>query len=451
MVAQNKTLPDGWRWITLSGLVSDPKKDIVDGPFGSNLKASEYVDAGIPIIRLQNIDRNLFLNKKIQFVTPEKAEQLKRHTFQKGDIVITKLGEPLGKACVVPNDFEYGVIVADVVRARINESVINKQYLVLAINSQPIIEQLQPLVKGSTRPRVNLGSIRNLFPPLPEQERIVERIESLFTQLDAGVAGLKRAKAALKRYKASVLKAACEGRLVQQDPNDEPAEEVLKRILAERGEKFTPPDGELGELPKGWCWARVGDLSKVGTGATPLRNQPKYWDNATVPWVTSSALNELFVKSADKFITETALIETNVKVFPAGSLLVAMYGEGRTRGKVSELLIDATTNQACAALIFEGLFAECKPYVKLFFQKNYEDIRRLSSGNVQPNLNLSIIKNTRIPLPPLTEQNRIVAEVERRLSVVQELEQAIEANLKRAGRLRQAILKRAFEGRLVRQ
>jgi type I restriction enzyme S subunit len=80
----------------------------------------------------------------------------------------------------------------------------------------------------------------------------VARIESLFTQLDAGVAALKRARAALKRYKASVLKAACEGRLVPQDPNDEPAEEVLRRIMAERGEKFTPPEGELAELPGVW-------------------------------------------------------------------------------------------------------------------------------------------------------------------------------------------------------
>ncbi len=127
-----------------------------------------------------------------------------------------------------------------------------------------------------------------------------------------------------------------------------------------------------------------------------------------------------------------------------------MYGEGKTRGKVSELRIDAATNQACAILVFESA-ANVKPFVKIFLQKNYDDIRRLSSGGVQPNLNLSIVKQTQVPLPPLPEQHRIVAEVERRLSVVAALEAMVTANLARASRLRQAVLKRAFEGRLVGQ
>jgi len=162
-------------------------------------------------------------------------------------------------------------------------------------------------------------------------------------------------------------------------------------------------------------------------------------------------LNALFVGSADEFITELALAETNVKFFPTGTLLVAMYGEGKTRGKVSELKIDAATNQACAALLFDDLSSGCKPYIKIFFQKNYDDIRRLSSGGVQPNLNLSIIRGTAVPLPPLAEQHRIVAEVERLLSVVAALEGTVSAALARARRLRQAVLKQAFEGRLVEQ
>ena len=100
----------------------------------------------------------------------------------------------------------------------------------------------------------------------------MERIESLFTQLDAGVTALKRARAALKRYKASVLKAACEGRLVAQDPNDEPAEELLRRILAERAEKYAPPNGELAKLPEGWCWASEQQIAETIGGITKGRN-----------------------------------------------------------------------------------------------------------------------------------------------------------------------------------
>lgn len=99
-------LPKGWQNASFSDLFLDPISDIVDGPFGSNLRASEYQDQGVPLIRLQNIDRNRFIEKSIQFITPDKAEKLKRHSYEVGDIVITKLGDPLGKACIIPDSFK---------------------------------------------------------------------------------------------------------------------------------------------------------------------------------------------------------------------------------------------------------------------------------------------------------------------------------------------------------
>jgi len=359
--------------------------------------------------------------------------------------------------------------------------------------------------------------------PLPEQRRIVAEIETQFTRLDAGVAALERAQANLKRYRASVLKAACEGRLVpteaalarEQGRDYEPADELLARILAERRARWEeerwayeieraqkkaaqaerkaaglpyyirdlpeeswidrspeeyepylpksdkwkkkydepqPPDTEgLPALPEGWVWVTVQQLAEVQTGATPLRSNEVYYEGGRIPWVKSGAVNQPFIDESEEFITQLALEETSVKMLPKGSLLIAMYGEGRTRGKVSELRIEATTNQACAGLIFEGIASICRSFVKVFLQKNYAEIRRESSGGVQPNLNLTKIRTTVLPLPPLAEQHRIVAEVERRLSVVDALERAVETNLTRAERLRQAILKKAFEGRLVDQ
>ncbi len=328
--------------------------------------------------------------------------------------------------------------------------------------------------RATTVPSVRSSDIQEIdfpLPPLAEQQRIVAKIEALFTQLDAGAAALKRIQAGLKRYKASVLKTACEGRLVPQDPADGSAQDLLVQIAAERRAKWeaelrakgkdpkkekyvepaAPDTSELPDLPQGWVWATVEQLATAGTGATPLRGQTKYWQGGTIPWITSGALNDLYVEKADEFITFKALAETNTKLFPIGTLLIAMYGEGKTRGKVSELRIEAATNQACAALVFDMTALLSKPYLKLYFQKNYEDIRKQASGGVQPNLNLSIIRQTAIPLPPLPEQHRIVAEVERRLAAAKALETAVEQSLARAGRLRQMILQRAFEGRLVPQ
>ena len=160
------SFPEEWQIVTGSEFVVDPKSDIVDGPFGSNLKASEYTYSGIPIARIQNVKRFNFVDKNIRFVTTEKAEELHRHTFVRGDILITKLGDPLGLACEVPESFDYGIIVADLVRLRPNLKVCAKPYLIYLLNSDVVIKQIETHVKGTTRPRINLGVIRNLSLPL---------------------------------------------------------------------------------------------------------------------------------------------------------------------------------------------------------------------------------------------------------------------------------------------
>ncbi|MBI5285323.1 MAG: restriction endonuclease subunit S [Chloroflexi bacterium] len=289
--------------------------------------------------------------------------------------------------------------------------------------------------------------------PLPEQRRIVAEIEKQFTRLDAAVAGLERVRANLRRYRAAVLDAACSGRLVPTEAELAQAEgreyesgEALLERIGDRRAPVVP----FRSTVEGWSTVAAGDLLRVETGATPLRSRAAYY-GGDVPWVTSGALNRPFIDHAEECITELALKESNAKVFPAGTLLVAMYGEGKTRGKTSELRIPAATNQACAALLFGPTTLELRPYVKLFLQEHYNDLRGTSSGGVQPNLNLSLIRSIQLPVPPLAEQHRIVAEVERRLSFVEKLEAVVDDAQKRAAALRQSILKRAFEGKLVPQ
>ena len=298
-------------------------------------------------------------------------------------------------------------------------------------------------------------------------------IEKQFTRLDASVAALKRVQANLKRYRASVLKAACEGKLVpteaglaQSEGRDyEAADRLLERILSERRarwdsqekrrgkykEPVAPDTTDLPKLPEGWGWCSVGQLASVGTGSTPLTSKPQFYQGGTVPWTTSAALNSPYVTTPNGFVTVQAARECNLSIYLPHTLLVAMYGEGRTRGKCSELLIRSTINQAIAAITMEDSASHCRQYTKLFLTRNYEETRRLSSGGVQPNLNLGLVRQLAVPLPPIAEQRRIVAEVDRRLSVIQQAESAVEANLARAERLRQSILKQAFSGKLVPQ
>jgi type I restriction enzyme S subunit len=297
-VSERVDLPLGWLELEFGELFSLPGDDIVDGPFGSNLKATEYVSMGIPIVRLQNIDRNRFVAKNIQFVTNEKAEELARHTFVPGDILITKLGDPLGKACLAPPNIEKGVLVADVVRARITHQWVDRRFLCYQVNSDNIAEQFKDQTKGTTRPRVNLTKIRALkarLCPLPEQTRIVAKLEELLSDLDVGTAELKAAQKKLQQYRQSLLKAAVEGALTAswreaQRAGNTPLEtgaELLERILSERRARWE--EKQLAKFkeqdktpPKDWQQKYPEPVAPDTTGL-PTLPEGWVWENWTYP------------------------------------------------------------------------------------------------------------------------------------------------------------------------
>jgi type I restriction enzyme S subunit len=320
------------------------------------------------------------------------------------------------------------------------------------------------LLRADERPgRINTEQLLGLpvaVLPIEQQREIVAELEKQFARLDEAVANLQRVKVNLKRYKASVLKDAVEDRLVpteaelarREGRTFETGEQLLQRILEERRStwtgpgKFRTPDApalDSSELPEGWTWSSIAQLAEVGTGATPNRSKAEYWTDGDVLWVTSGVANGDYVDKPSEFVTQRALAETNLTLYLAGTLLVAMYGEGKTRGKCAELRIPATTNQALTALQVSD---QVRAYVRYFLELNYEEMRKAASGGVQPNLNLSLVRAVAVPLPPLAVQVRIVAEVDRSLSLVRGVEAEVDANLGRAQSLRQATLAYAFRG-----
>lgn len=173
-------IPASWDLKLLRETVENDS-DIVAGPFGSNLKVSDYRSEGVPIIRLQNIERYRFVEKDIKYTSAQKAEELKYHSYEPGDIVLAKLGDPIGKTCLIPLNMESGLIVADVVRIRTSPQA-NNNFIMYALNSSAVLYQLKKETIGSTRPRVNISQIRNIqipLPPLLEQEKIAEILSTI--------------------------------------------------------------------------------------------------------------------------------------------------------------------------------------------------------------------------------------------------------------------------------
>ena len=271
----------------------------------------------------------------------------------------------------------------------------------------------------------------------------------------------------VKQLRQSFLREAMQGKLTADFRSAHPeliegensTQALLEKIKAEK--KQLIKDGKLKkekelspvgadevpfEIPEGWVWCRLGEISNIGTGATPLTSNPEYYKNGNIPWITSSATNELFVHEPEQYITEKALKETNCKIYPIGTLVVAMYGQGKTRGQITELKFDSATNQACATItLFYNEF-HLRKYVKLYFQNIYYEIRELAQGGAQPNLNMSKIRNTLIPVPPLSEQQAIVSKLDELMRTCDELEASIRTSQQQNEMLLREVLREALEG-----
>lgn len=422
---------------------------------------SSEQDGYVPVLRATNIQAaRLVLDSELVFI-PE-ANVSATQKLRAGDIVVaTSSGSKhlVGKSALLGHDWggSFGAFCAAI---RPAESV-DPRYLASFLQSPSYWKQIGEKSMGVNINNLRRGDIESVQLPLPdldEQRRIVAEIDKQFSRLDEAVANLQRVKANLKRYKAAVLKSAVEGRLVETEASIarregrgyETSKQLLQRVLEERHKQWSgrgkyklpqaPVDTDA-DLPEGWVWASIDQLAEVGTGATPSRSNPAFWTGGDIPWVSSSVVNADQVTEATEFVSEQALAETNLTLYAPGTLLLAMYGEGKTRGKCTELRLHATTNQALAAL---QASADVRSYLRHFLDHNYEEMRKVASGGVQPNLNLSLVRSVYVPLPPAAEQVRISAEIDLQLTTLRGVEAEVDDNLKRAEALRQATLGNAF-------
>ena len=284
-----------------------------------------------------------------------------------------------------------------------------------------------------------------------------------------------------EQLKASILQRAMEGKLVPQDPNDEPASELLKRIKEEkeklisegkvkrdkketeffRGDDGKPyeklADGTIQEvdvpyeIPESWEWVKLGDIGLWGAGATPSKSNIKYYEPQSIPWLLTGDLNDGYITNIPNKISELALEKTSVKLNPKGTVLIAMYGA--TIGKLGILTFPATTNQACCAC--NTLFEADKLFLFYFLMSERKKFTSRAEGGAQPNISKEKIVNTLFPLPPLAEQKRIVEQIEKALAKVDDYAESYNRLQKLdkefPDKLKKSILQYAMQGKLVAQ
>ena len=284
-----------------------------------------------------------------------------------------------------------------------------------------------------------------------------------------------------QQLKNSILQMAVQGKLVPQDPNDEPASALLERIRKEKEQLIKEgkikkeknpsrifrgadnlPYEQIGknepvciadevpfEIPDNWEWVRLGSIGDWGSGATPSRSVPEYYDG-DIPWLKTGDLNDGYIDYIPESISNLALEKTSVRLNPTGSVLIAMYGA--TIGKVGILTFPATTNQACCACLPIKIYNE---YLFYFLMSQKVAFVKQGEGGAQPNISKEKIIATLMPLPSLAEQYRIVAKIKELLPPIERYgETYLEVNSLNASfpnLLKKSILQQAVQGKLVPQ
>ena len=350
-------------------------------------------------------------------------------------------------------------------------------------------QEINTRAKGSGTPHVDPDLLWNYAFPIPPnletQQAIVNKIESLFDEIDEGIGRLKTAAQQIQQYRQSLLKNAFNGELTKEwrskHADTLPSEnELLAQIQTTReqhhaqqladwqtavsqweqngkeGKKPSKPkaptqavkfEENVADLPRGWLESSLGDTTDVFVGSTPSRKNNEYWDG-DISWVSSGEVNFSNILETKEKITNLGLSNSSTNIHPIGTVMLAMIGEGKTRGQAGILKIEACHNQNTAAIRVNKKYL-LSEYLYYFFMFNYEQTRRIGSGNNQKALNKTIIENMLFPICSLTEQTQIVAILESKLTACDQLAAELAKQLKQAELLKQAVLKAAFSGSLL--
>ncbi len=408
-------LPKGWVETNLG--------EVVKWGSGGTPKTSEqsYYGGKIPWIKTGDLN-NRIIEKSKDFITELGLKNSSAKIFPKGSIAIAMYGATIGKTAV------FGIDAATNQACAVGQPFKGVSNIFLHYYLKSEKQNFIDKGKGGAQPNISQTVIKKHsfpLPPLAEQQRIVGKLDKLFERMEAVKKRLELIPKLMKAFRQSVLTRAVTGKLTEE--------------------------WRAGKELEEWEKTNIGKLFSVKTGATPKRGVKEFYENGTIPWLKSGQARNELIFEAKEFITEKAVKETNAKVYPKETLLIAMYGEGKTRGQVGWMKIEAASNQAVAALVNEEMNITTRSFVFYFCLSQYQEIRSLAKGGNQPNLNLSKIKNWAISIPSLTEQQEIVRRVERLFGMADAIEEQYAALAAKVADLPQAILAKAFRGELVEQ
>ena len=391
-------VPNNWIWTTIGGLCSKIGS-------GSTPKGSNYSSEGLLFFRSQNVYNDGIVLDDIKYISDEVHQSMIGTEVLPNDLLLNITGGSLGRCAIVPNEINKGNVSQHVCILR--PITISSNYFHALILSTFFSKSMK--ITGSGReglPKYNLEQMMFPLPPLAEQKRIVSEIERWFSLIDIIEKDKQDLHTIIKQAKSKILDLAIHGKLVPQDPNEEPASELLKRINSKT--EITCDNAHYTNLPAGWAMCKLSDLCKIENGFAFSSDDYK---SHGIPLVRISNITHNTIDITDCAYIE-GITDDKFKV-SKGDLLIAM--SGATTGKMGVYPFDETAylNQRVGNIKILNKSSLYPNYRNTYMQSKVDEILKIAYGGAQPNISASIIGNFDFPLPPYKEQIRIVETVQR--------------------------------------
>ncbi|MBL7951772.1 MAG: restriction endonuclease subunit S [Flavobacteriales bacterium] len=448
-------LPKGWELTTIDAVCGKVEKT---DPTQRPSEEFKYIDiGGIDNQALRIVDTKAYLGKD----APSRARQVvKAH-----DVVVSTVRTYLKNIALVPEELDGEVCSTGFCVLRGGNEWMGK-YLYYFIQSDAVLKEIGKQQRGTSYPAVRDSDIKAQFiplAPLPEQRRIVSAIETQLGRLDAAVARLHAAKAKLKRYKQAVLKAAFSGDMTEAwraKAKVTPVDKMLARIETPprpsryKSRSMDVVDGDYAlaigaperQGPTGWKWLPLVDIARLESGHTPSKRHPEYWDG-DVPWIELRDARDRHgatIHTTTYHTNQLGLDNSAARLLPAGTVCLSRTA---SVGYVVKMGVPMCTSQDFVNWVCTE--AIDPDWLKLLFVAEHDAIWRFGKGTTHTTVYFPEVVSFHVLLPPIEEQREIVRLVADALTTTEEIEATLDAQLLKSTRLRQAVLKRAFEGRLV--
>ena len=405
-------MPEGWEWTTINDICSKIGS-------GSTPRGSNYAKEGIPFFRSQNVYNDGLVYDDIKYISEEVHENMIGTEVRAKDLLLNITGGSLGRCAIVPDEFQKGNVSQHVCILR--TIIVLPAYLHLFIISDYFAATM--ILSGSGReglPKYSLETMQFPLPPIEEQKRIMAAVNKWFALIDTLETAKEDLQMSIAQAKSKILDLAIHGKLLPQDPNDEPAIELLKRI----NPKFTPCDNahDTNQLPKSWCWATLGNIFQHNTGKA--LNKSDSLEGTLKPYLTTSNVywdSFDFTEVKQMYFKDSEIDKYTVQ---KGDLLVCEGGD-IGRAAIWNYDHDICIQNHIHRLRAKGMIDHRLYLYVLMLYKWTDKIHGKGIG--LQGLSSGLLDKLIIPVSPYNEQKRIVAKIEELFAVLDEIKESLEA------------------------